>query len=595
MTTIAWDKSCLSTDNNKTVDKIDIYLYAPQSASSFLPIHAWTNIPAGNGQYDVKLAPKWWNATANVQLALNIVTSGNEPWDTSNPTGPTWDAVYKAPTDGSAAPADAVVGSTDSSSSSLISVFYSGGGLTKGGMAAAIICPLVVFFCALGLWIRRLHMKREDKTANWADHMDKRMSRISLDWTSGGDGSAGPVPGSRPASFFPRERSDSLASDGAGFAGRGARPRMPRHLDDMDPAFATDEEMRERPRGMSMYDEGNRTSRISFAPSTGGDRISRISFAPSSQDHGRPSISNRGHKSSLSLPRLGQNRIDRDSRYSDAPAVPKLDTRFSRVENNRDSRYSANNAAYASDADYEEAAEDEDEDELTMSPTQHDGPMPLGTAEVDRMRHSLDAGRALDGGRSNTRNEVGDDDADREFRDSVLRYPALSMMTSGRDASDGSDMFAAMTTRPMSGMTDASNRNSAYIDHEHYAPTAGARALSPEHPARSSVIPQTGMEAPLNLSPDEAMKQYAALRGGATSPTAGPAGTATMRTLYAPTSSPAAPAAAADRASSVYGNAAVSLDAHMGHRAQQHSVAGSSLNEDEVVGYNEMIDHAIAH
>lgn len=92
-TIFKWDRTCLPAGT----DKIDIYLYAPTSAKANLPIHAWTDVPATKGDdgYSVKLFPKWWNVTTTLTqqtaLSLNIVKSGNEPWDSSNPFGPTWE------------------------------------------------------------------------------------------------------------------------------------------------------------------------------------------------------------------------------------------------------------------------------------------------------------------------------------------------------------------------------------------------------------------------------------------------------------------------------------------------------------------------
>jgi len=594
-------------------------------------------LPAGRGHYETKLHPYLWNVTASVSsstpLSLNIVPHGNEPWDTANPTGPIWNAIYTAPVGGASAPDDATP--PTGGSFKIIDAFLSAaGGLTKGGMAAAIICPLVVVGVALGLWIRKLHINRNNKTVDWADHMDKRMSRISLDWNNGGDGSAGAVPGSRPASFYPRPSGTytqgshptrmSMAG-GAGMAGRGAMMNQNQengfdgdlndgqHYDDgeqwgEDPygGMEDDGEMRERiprPRGPSMYDEGSRQSRISFAQSTTGDRISRISVAgQSSNDHAGGTArsigsASAGHKNSASIPRVGQNgnawrrsAMTTESYYDpDAPAVPKLSGNY--VNDNRTSRLSMafTNADETQDAE-------EDLDDMGMSPTQHDGPAQLGRGEVDsKMRESFAENRAI---------TPLDDDADREFRASVLKYPALSFMHDGKTGSEGqeNDMFDSAVTSPQQ---ESENGSTNYINHGHYA---GAHALSPDHPARlaqlaansginqssmnlsstpASNLPslnsQTGMAPPNGAtSPDEALKQYAALRAAATSPTSmnaaasnGQLGSNSMRTLYTPNST------------STSLNA---LDGSHGHKQNQLSVAGSSLNEDDVVGYNEMIN-----
>ncbi|PWN42546.1 hypothetical protein IE81DRAFT_313388 [Ceraceosorus guamensis] len=545
-TTISWDNSCL----DKSIDKIDVYVYAPGSQSASLPIHAYVGIPANRGSYDIKLAPKWWNATSNVDLQLNIVKSGNEPWDSSNPSGPIWHATYAAPLDGSAPPDDAVLGGSDSKIDSVVSVFYSGGSLTASGKTAAIVCPIIVVLCALGVWIRKLHINRNNKTADWADHMDKRMSRISLDWNSGGDGAHGPTPGSRPASFMrpqstfarPSMGGDSFSNNMAG-RGAGAYDGMVDDEPEMSEAYGG---FRRPP--TEGRDSMNRQSRISFAADTAGDRVSRVSYGPSSEGHSAV----RGHKQSSSMSRV------RSYYDPDAPAMPKLDNRWQ--EGNRESRFNAD----------EPTEEVDDSHDLTyMSPTQNQGPTPIGNGDVDTMRASLDAQRALGGNSRNQRALTpADDEADNDFRNSVLKYPALSMVT-GREGSDGHDMFG----RPVSGLSEGGEsayapaeqgRQDEYIDHSHYG-TAGAHAISPDHPARRgapSTSAQTGMAPARNLtSPDDALRQYAALR--------------------------AAPGAAPSNGSSIYIDAPGAPG--LGHRVQGSvNTAGSSLNEDDVVGYNQM-------
>ncbi|PWN28572.1 hypothetical protein BDZ90DRAFT_231555 [Jaminaea rosea] len=486
-TIVKWDKTCLDSGTNK----IDIYLYAPTSAKANLPIHAWVEVPADKGSYDIKLKPAWWNVTTTLSqqtpLSLNIVKSGNEPWDSSNPVGPTFQALYTAPAPGKDPPSDAV---QSSETKKLIQAFIQGGQLTGAGKTAAIVCPIIVVVVALGIFIRKLHINRNNKTADWADHMDKRMSRISLDWTSGGDGSAGPVPGSRPASYynaqrpsgnfarpsanFARANADTRSVASTNFAGRGVGAARAIHgIDNVEPDFVDEHEMQARPRGQSMYDEGNRQSRISFANETAGDRVSRISFAPSSQQE---HSFTRGHKNSASIPRVGQNGRQR-SVYSaadpDAPAVPAVDPSYRM----RDS------AAYAdATQDYDDAEELADDDV--------GGAHALGANDVqDRMR----ATSAM----SN--------------RESMADYPAVRMLNG----------------------------------------EGGDEQMS------------TGMAPPSNLtSPDDAMKQYAAIRSGSAQGTHNRTGSSTaMRTLYTP-------------------------QPGLGHRTHG-SVTGSSLNEDDVVGYRE--------
>lgn len=527
-TKISWNPACLDPSGGE----IDIYLYAPQQPSANLPIHAWTHIPANTGSFPVKLAPKWWNVipntTSSVELSLNIVPTGNQPWDTANPFGPTWTATYTAPANGASPPADAIAGSGENK---LISIFYKGGHITAGGKAAAIICPLLVLFVAIGIFVRKLHINRNNKTADWADHMDKRMSQISLDWQSGGDGSAGPMPGSRPASFMGRPQSAyrpsldhvralynaNLANGSTSqtnLAGMGA------NIGEGD----FDHEMSEaQGHARSITDQ-------SFARQS-QYRASRVSFAPSTDvattQHGHASA--RGHsKNSASIPRVGVNSGYRGSSARDSQfQVPKIDPRFKSESHLRNT-------------------ENFDDDDLMMSPTQEEGARPLN---LENVRRSIDD----------------------DVRNSMLRYPALEMVTN-----NGSELHLPHADRPISGVSGIAD--SAYapdamvedVDNEVMmsGPSASVRSQSPQDYLQPQM--QTGMMPPSNAtSPDEAMRQYAAQRAAGSSPMP----SNTMRTLYS--------AAQPQTVSPPMG----------GHRAV-HSIEASTINEDDVVGYNEMIDHS---
>lgn len=520
-TTFQWNPSCLDNSGNN----IDIYLYAPQQPTANLPIHAWTQIPAKQGSFDVKLAPMWWNATQSVQLSLNIVPTGNQPWDTANPFGPTWTAIYNAPTDGSKPPADAVVGGSENK---LVQIFLKNGQITPGGKAAAIICPLLVFFIGLGILIRKLHINRNNKTADWADHMDKRMSQISMDWTAGGDGSAGPVPGSRPASFMSRPQSSY-------------RPSLD-HVRAMYNANLTNASTSQTNlAGMGAAGEMSETG--SHGPTTDSMirqsqyRGSRISFAPSTEmgttNHGHTP---RSHKNSASIPRIGVNSGYRGSSRRDSSFhVPKIDPRY-------------RNNSQMVDAE-------ETDDALMMSPTQEQGAHPVN---MDRLRRSIDD----------------------DVRNSMLAYPALEMVTQ-----DGADQFA--NARPISGMSMGAD--SAYVPDAMVQEDDESNAHSSNHSVTMTqeTQMQTGMLPPTNAaSPDEALRQYAAQRSAGPSPM--PMSNNTMRTLYSTAASPqpsASPVDATRRGSSIY------IDAPTGgHRTQQSLEAPSTINEDDVVGYNEMID-----
>jgi hypothetical protein len=460
-TTISWNSACLNTTS-----QIDIYLYAPLQPSSSLPIHAWTHVPASVGSYDVKLAPKWWNATSSVELSLNIVPSGNQPWDSNFSYGPTWYATYTAPTDGSAPPADAIVGGS-STSDALISIFYKAGHLTKGGTAAAVVVPLIVMFIALGIWIRKLHLNRNNKLADWSEHMDKRMSRISMDWTQGGDGSAGPVPGSRPASFIARPQSSYRPSTEAVRAAYAAT--IAQHGHSSEDAYG-EAEMSENHLGRdSLHSARKSNYRVSFAPSAETSQRMRHSALNPLRGVNRPA-----------------SKLNTSSKYDD----------------------------------------EMDDSELMMSPMQEQGAKPVS---MDALRKSIDA---------------------ESVRQSMLNFPALKMMDGGETSEQHQD---AEEGEQQDEHATISSSNSAQ---------SNLAAMAAHDIGRLS--PHTGMALPAGSnSPDEALKQYAALRAAAgSSPAPFAMDTSKMRNLYGATQ----PA------------------------SQQSLATSSSLNEDEVVGYNQMIN-----
>jgi hypothetical protein len=419
-------------------------------------------------------------------LSLNIVPSGNQPWDSSFSYGPAWYATYTAPTDGSSPPADAVVGSSDSDK--LISIFYKAGQLTAGGMAAAIVVPLIVVAIALGIYIRKLHLNRNNKTADWADHMDNRMSKISLDWTSGGDGQAGPTPGSRPASFLSARPQSSYrpsvdavrAQYAASLAGQGAGSTE---------HGSGREEMSEVGRE-SLYaaSAGQSNNRVSFAQSTAAGHAS-AGHQPSSL------------RAATNNPRSSLYKVTKGG------AMAPLDTQ----QLPRD------------------ANDETDDDNYLMSPEQSQGATPLN---FEVLRKSMDD----------------------DVRKSMMNYPALEMMD-GQDDEDDDEGDEVMkdavqeqvTTSPSSHLEQEEEED----DDEAYATDSGV------------VSDQTGMLPPSSAgSPDEALKQYASLRAAAASTPTG-SSSAPMRNLY--------------------GNQPTLSSNSITTRG------GSSINEDDVVGYNEMI------
>ncbi|KAK0541513.1 hypothetical protein OC835_000082 [Tilletia horrida] len=571
---IKWNKDCLSDQGN-----IDIYILDTQAA---LPYAAYKGIPSDRGFYSVQLHPYWWKGTASAQLSINIVKSGNEVWDSPNPVGPQWTATYAVP--GPGQPIPDYANGNNSKISNIVSYFYVGGGLTPGGKAAAIICPLVVVLCGLGVYIRKHHINRFNKTADWANKMDQRMSRISVDWDRGGDGSAGAVPGTRPASYFPRPSQDTHGPGGASTLGHRHRAsQVGRHeeqeMDEIDP------EVRDAYGGLAGLGASsslghlgadNAASRISFAASATGDRRSRISFAPDSGDALASGVSR--HRASASIPRVGQNNwrrsvggnsAFRDSMAesaSDIPEVPKLSMNIK----------GSPLAGGAHDAD-----------DFLMSPTQHDGPRALAHSDVDLMRPSFDSiGTASSmNGQPRLAGMMN-----RQTMDSTLSHGYAG----GGQGGGGGGGLGRLALSNGNGLGGEHDHSDAYsVSTGAHLPYTSSSSPPPQLPSLPSLTGvggfggagagstgtqmQTGMAPPSNAtSPDAAMRAYAAARqngtagaGAAGGGNAAGVGVGTgpggMRTLFAG-----------------------GLDDDSAHRASPSvgggSMGGSSLNEDDVVG-----------
>lgn len=471
-TKLQWDPNCLDNSDGA----IDIYLYAPTEPTANLPIHAWTQIPASRGSYDVKLAPKWWNATASVELSLNIVAAGNQPWDSVNPFGPTWYATYTAPTDGSAPPADAVQGSDDSNA--LVSIFLKGGHLTPGGKAAAIVCPLIVLFVGIGILIRKMHINRNNKTADWAEHVDKRMSQISIDWMNGGDGRAGPIPGSRPASFLARPQSSYRPSLEAVRAFYNANVGGNASTEDEFARYENVGDMSEVGSHVNASESMSHVRQSNY-------RVSRVSFAPSmdTTDPTQAGSSIRNARNSRhSMPRVGANggfRSSRLHRESQATAsIPRVSSNLVR-----------DNSGQLADAD------EGDDAEFIMSPVQEAGATPV----------NFDA--------------LMSETVDHDLRTSMMDYPAVEMMR----GSAGSPQHSRSDAHP--DAYDEAYPTESFA-HEQMDESQLGHAAADQRPQL-----ETGMRPPANAtSPDEAMRQYAALRSAGHAP--GATSSNTMRTLY---------------------------------------------------------------
>lgn len=203
-------------------------------------------------------------------MQLTIIESGTPVAMNPLPAGPVFTATYS----GSATTS---TGTTDSGITD-VSKLETKKGPSKGGVAAAVILPLLFVALCIAAWLRFNRAKSTEKSKRWSEAIDKRMSTISTDWKSMSPAGANAairnsmaMPGNRASSFsFGAIRPSSQFSVDAGTAGIGSKG-LYMH-DNADP-FGSDGE---KPQ-MSQLGSGPRPPRPLV--NNTGERVSRVSFA----------------------------------------------------------------------------------------------------------------------------------------------------------------------------------------------------------------------------------------------------------------------------------------------------------------------------
>ncbi|KDQ09781.1 hypothetical protein BOTBODRAFT_178691 [Botryobasidium botryosum FD-172 SS1] len=174
--TFSWNPTCLSPPPST----VDIYLYAPSATKPL--IHQFPGVDYSPGIYQATLQPSWWAFAPSVALQLNIVPHGTPTFLTTLPPGPFFNVTYDQSTNPSAKPGS---GSTNISAPYQVEHNnYSGGGLSKGALAAAVIAPILVVAVALAIYIKITRSKEDEKRKRWSQAIDHRMSTMSTDWRS---------------------------------------------------------------------------------------------------------------------------------------------------------------------------------------------------------------------------------------------------------------------------------------------------------------------------------------------------------------------------------------------------------------------------
>ena len=357
----AWDSSCI---DHKLVD---IYLYAPGANNA--RIHFWQSVANRRSKISLDIEPRWWNATNPQNLQLAMVPAGEMAYKSPYLRGaPVFSGTFTTPEGPLPAKLD------PSRPASVITQINDAAnpGPTPGGKAAAVIIPLLFLaLCGFG-YIKWKRIKESKKSKTFKEQVDRRMSTMSTDWKSVTPAGATAAirnsiaVGSRNSSFsFGALRASTYAVEG----------------DETDESKSTSHMrtgvgLRNAPGAAG---NGERVSRISFAPDT---RVSRVSFAES----GRPST---------------DSKRARPFHEGHVPPVPALPDSALNEKEDQDS-------------------------EGAMSPRQTHGPMSLSTEDI---RSRIGTG---------SKHQKNDTNGGKDM-DDVL--PALSMMRSGNDPTKEDDFL----------------------------------------------------------------------------------------------------------------------------------------------------------
>ncbi|KIR29936.1 hypothetical protein CNBG_9314 [Cryptococcus deuterogattii R265] len=485
--TFKWNTACAVATST-----VDLYLY--ESAGC---IKTWPDVDFSTGEYTVQLQPKWWNDTTTASLQMSILDHGADLWDTSSPAGPVFTAIYAASamvstttSNGQVITSTVAAAATESKDAVFHNVSSTNNGdkssISKGAIAAAVVVPIVVIALIIAVAVRFWRMREAEKRKRWSQALS---THSNLEWEKGA------MPGEKPPSALgrpsmggrlsmgtrpsmssyggnPRPTSSIYAVEnnmaGAG-AGSGMQFRPDMHPEMSSLRSKSVDNLSAAGRGSVVMPDGQvRQSRISFAEQARPDRVSRASFGGDI----RPNVS------SSSIFRL--------------PGASKSANDLVISTNRRSAAYATGSAL-------------DDEEHISVSPSQQDGPLGFAEADLRRVAQGQRTGRksllSLGSGRDNKRQSVASALSGDDFRSAA----------SARGSVDELRDMENMVLHRRSMMSQASpspNFEAAYS-------ADAVESLQDPEPV-SMPLPSP---IPAGQDPDQALAMYAAQRANAMSPT----------------------------------------------------------------------------
>lgn len=180
--TFEWNTACLQP----LPKYVDITLLSAGGQ-----VFHWAYVDAASGSYQTELNAEWWGSKASIQLQVGITASDTPLFLSPFAAGPVFTALNI-----NASPTTASTSSHTGTNSAAVTVapfVVTGGyldvsrlgkGLSRGGLAAAILFPILIAFGAIFAYVWFSRRREARRRSEWIDNVDKRMSTISQDWQS---------------------------------------------------------------------------------------------------------------------------------------------------------------------------------------------------------------------------------------------------------------------------------------------------------------------------------------------------------------------------------------------------------------------------
>jgi hypothetical protein len=459
---------------------VDLYLNEPNSGL----IQAWQNVDFKSGQFEVQLRPKWWNSTETAHLQLSILGAGLPSWDTQSPPGPVFTVNYPASamfttvTDGGAVKTNTAAAAATQSADGIFNDVAStkSGGISKGGIAAAVVVPILVVILAVGVAIRFWRQRETEKRKRWSQALSTHSA--GLEWEKGAH------PGEKPPSVFggmPRPSTSSQRTRPMSYA-TSSIYAVENNMAGTGAAFA-------RPTYNARSGSNDNVSRSSVVLPDGNVRQSRISFAENARPDRRSRLSLGG---------------DIRPNVTGSPQAVFVNHNASKSTTALELATPSKKSSYATGS---ALADDED---VNISPSQLTGPGHFGDNDM----------RKASGSRRNGRRSImslGGSDKRRESTASALSADDFRTAASARGSVDELRDLEGMIMNRRSMMSTHSSARSPAIAHDdrmEALDTDAAYDAAYDMPAQPSPIAGAQTVA---YGPDQMLAVYAA-RGKVNSP-----------------------------------------------------------------------------